>query len=69
MSVIIILVLVSLTIGLIFVGAFVWAVHSGQFEDTLTPALRVLADDDFKQTGKKAAPIPVVNKKQERQNK
>lgn len=29
-----------------FLAAFVWAVRSGQFDDTATPAVRVLLDDD-----------------------
>jgi cbb3-type cytochrome oxidase maturation protein len=45
MSVVIILILASLTVGLVFVGAFVWSVRSGQYEDTLTPAMRMLADE------------------------
>jgi cbb3-type cytochrome oxidase maturation protein len=45
MSVIIILMLASLAVGLVFVGAFVWSVRSGQYEDTVTPALRMLADE------------------------
>jgi cbb3-type cytochrome oxidase maturation protein len=45
MSVVIILMLASLAVGLLFVGAFVWSVRSGQYEDTLTPAMRVLLDD------------------------
>ena len=45
MSVIIILMLASLAVGLVFVGAFVWSVRNGQYEDTVTPSLRVLADD------------------------
>jgi cbb3-type cytochrome oxidase maturation protein len=28
-----------------FVAAFVWAVRAGQFDDTSTPAVRVLLDD------------------------
>ena len=28
-----------------FLGAFVWAVRTGQFDDTCTPAVRVLLDD------------------------
>jgi cbb3-type cytochrome oxidase maturation protein len=28
-----------------FLAAFVWAVRSGQFDDTATPALRILLDD------------------------
>jgi cbb3-type cytochrome oxidase maturation protein len=28
-----------------FLAAFVWAVRSGQFDDTTTPAVRVILDD------------------------
>jgi cbb3-type cytochrome oxidase maturation protein len=45
MSVIILLILASLAVGVVFVGAFVWSVRSGQYEDTLTPAMRMLADE------------------------
>jgi cbb3-type cytochrome oxidase maturation protein len=45
MSVVIVLILASLTVGLVFLGAFIWSVRSGQYEDTVTPALRVLADE------------------------
>lgn len=45
MSVIIILILASLAMALLFLGGFIWAVRSGQFEDTLTPAMRVLPDE------------------------
>lgn len=46
MSVIIILMLASLAVGLGFVVAFVWSVRGGQYEDTLTPSMRVLAEDE-----------------------
>ncbi len=63
MSVVIVLILASLAIGLVFVGAFVWAVRGGQYEDTLTPAMRVLLDDatiqkNLPQAGEQAAPYP-----------
>jgi cytochrome oxidase maturation protein, cbb3-type len=45
MSVILILILASLAMALLFLGGFIWAVKSGQFEDTLTPSMRVLADE------------------------
>ena len=45
MSVVIILILASLGVALLFLGAFIWSVRSGQYEDTLTPSLRVLADE------------------------
>ena len=46
MSVIVILILVSLTIALVFLGGFIWAVRSGQYEDTYTPSMRMLAERD-----------------------
>lgn len=45
MSVILILILASLATALLFLGAFIWAVRSGQFEDMHTPSVRVLMDD------------------------
>ena len=45
MSVVIVLILASLVVGLIFLGAFIWSVRSGQYEDTLTPSLRILTDE------------------------
>jgi cbb3-type cytochrome oxidase maturation protein len=45
MSVLLILIVVSLGVALVFLAGFIWAVKSGQYEDTSTPSLRVLADD------------------------
>jgi cbb3-type cytochrome oxidase maturation protein len=45
MNVIILLILASLAVALIFLAGFIWAVRSGQYEDTLTPALRVLTEE------------------------
>ena len=45
MSVLLILILASLGVALLFLAGFIWAVKSGQYEDTSTPSLRVLADD------------------------
>ena len=46
MSVIVVLILVSLAVALTFLGAFVWAVRSGQYEDTHTPSMRILMDEE-----------------------
>jgi cbb3-type cytochrome oxidase maturation protein len=35
----------SLLIALIFLGAFFWAVKSGQFEEDFAPAVRILFED------------------------
>ncbi|MEY3053358.1 MAG: hypothetical protein RLY31_3143 [Bacteroidota bacterium] len=45
MYIIFFLIIISLTIAAGFLGAFLWAVHSGQFEDDFTPAVRMLFDD------------------------
>jgi len=44
-SVILILIIISLTLALGFLTCFVWAVRSGQYEDTLTPSMRILSED------------------------
>lgn len=45
MSVIVLLILASLGLALTFLGAFIWAVRSGQYEDTFTPSMRILTED------------------------
>ncbi len=45
MKVIFLLILVSLVIALGFLGAFLWAVKSGQYDDDYTPSIRILFDD------------------------
>jgi cbb3-type cytochrome oxidase maturation protein len=45
MSVILILILASLGVAVAFLAGFIWAVRSGQYEDTCTPALRVLGEE------------------------
>jgi cbb3-type cytochrome oxidase maturation protein len=48
MSVIILLIFISLTIALVFLGAFIWSMKSGQFDDTYGPSVRMLFDDKKK---------------------
>lgn len=45
MSAIYLMLPVSLLLAGIFLLAYWWAVRSGQFEDTTTPALRILPDE------------------------
>ncbi|RME93879.1 MAG: cbb3-type cytochrome oxidase assembly protein CcoS [Verrucomicrobia bacterium] len=46
MSALYFLIPVSLLVAVVFLGWFIWAVRSGQYEDTSTPALRMLADEE-----------------------
>lgn len=59
MSVIVILILASLVVALLFLAGFIWAVRSGQYDDTCTPSLRVLTDDA---ASGPAAPVAVDSK-------
>ena len=45
MTVIFLLIPLSVVIAGCFLGAFIWAVRSGQYEDTCTPALRLLLQE------------------------
>jgi len=42
------LISISLTIALVFLGIFVWSMKSGQYDDTYTPSVRMLFDDKEK---------------------
>lgn len=45
MSIITLLIIISLTIALLFLGIFLWSMKSGQYDDTYTPSVRMLFDD------------------------
>ena len=45
MEVIFILIVICLIAAAGFLGAFIWAVKSGQFDDDYTPSVRILFDD------------------------
>ena len=58
---IVLLLLVPLSIGLAvcFLAAFIWAVRSGQYEDTETPSMRALMDEPSPTL---SGPLPKPNK-------
>ena len=45
MSVIVLLIAAGGSVAAGFLAAFAWAVQSGQFDDTCTPAVRVLLEE------------------------
>ena len=47
MSVLFILIIVSIIVAASFLGAFLWSVKSGQYEDGYTPSVRMLFDDEL----------------------
>ncbi len=54
MIVIFLLIPLSIVIAICFLAAFIWAVRSGQYEDTCTPSMRLLLEE---KRGKKEPPV------------
>jgi cbb3-type cytochrome oxidase maturation protein len=48
MTIIVLLIAISLTIAVLFLGVFIWSLKSGQFDDTYTPNVRMLFEDEVK---------------------
>lgn len=49
MGVMLILLGVSLVVAIVFLGAFIWSVKSGQYEDDYTPAHSILFEENLKE--------------------
>lgn len=47
MDALIFLIPAALALGFLGLGAFLWSLRSGQFEDMEGPAMRALSDDDL----------------------
>lgn len=63
MSVIYLLITISICVAVLFLGAFIKAVKSGQYDDDYTPSVRILFDDELVvQKTKKS--IQTVNQEQ-----
>lgn len=56
MIVILLLIPLSILIAVGFLAAFIWAVRSGQYEDTCTPSMRLLLEE---QRGKRETSTPI----------
>jgi cbb3-type cytochrome oxidase maturation protein len=56
MAIIVLLIAISLSIALLFLGIFFWSMKSGQYDDTFTPSVRMLFDDKSKKTEAKDTP-------------
>lgn len=53
MSVIYLLLSISILVALVFLIVFIYAVKKGQYDDTYTPSVRMLFDDELVKTNKK----------------
>lgn len=45
MEIIVVLISISITIALTFLGVFFWNIRTGQYDDTYTPSVRMLFDE------------------------
>ncbi len=54
MAIVFFLILVSLIVASGFLLAYFWATRSGQFDDSYTPAVRMLFDDELKTPSKES---------------
>jgi len=50
MNIMFLLIGVSFLVAFLFLILFIWAVKSGQYDDTFTPSIRILFDDDLEST-------------------
>ena len=53
MSVIIILIVIGVVVASGFLAAFLWAVRSGQYDDTVSPSVRMLYENKKEKKNKK----------------
>lgn len=63
MDIIIVLVVASLCVALVFLGLFIWAVKSGQYDDDYSPSVRILFDqrDEKKESNNKIQNLSKVS--------
>ena len=55
MSVIYLLLAISICVAIVFFVVFIFAVRSGQYDDSYTPSVRMLFEDELKKESKNQA--------------
>jgi cbb3-type cytochrome oxidase maturation protein len=65
MAIIVVLICVSIVVASLFLCAFIWSVKSGQYDDTYTPSVRMLFEDQqtVSTTGSTTKTTPKQNHK------
>ncbi|MFD2826424.1 cbb3-type cytochrome oxidase assembly protein CcoS [Leeuwenhoekiella polynyae] len=58
MSIIYMLLAISVVVALVFFAAFIFSVRKGQYDDTYTPSVRMLFEDELVKTKKSSAKPP-----------
>ena len=47
------MIVVSFLLAVFFLGSFIWASKTGQYDDDITPGIRILYDDEKPKENKK----------------
>ena len=68
MSVVFFLVIIGVLVAGGFLVAFIWAVKSGQYEDSYSPSVRILFDDHIKEPEKEPSEKNTNHSKDEKIN-
>ncbi len=63
MSAFFILIGFSIIVAVSFLAAFLWSVKSGQYDDDVTPSIRILFDDVQKKANQPSKDTSVINPK------
>ena len=61
MGISVLLMLISLSIAILFLGVFYWSIKSGQYDDTYTPSVRILFEDKKNEGNKKGFVKKIAN--------
>ena len=62
MSVLILLLIASLSVSVLFLGAFIWSTKNKQFDDEYSSSIRILFDDHPKEADvKEEVETPVIH--------
>jgi len=62
MSIIYVLLTISVIVALVFFAAFIFSVKRGQYDDTYTPSVRMLFEDELVKDSSTSAENKVENK-------
>ncbi|WP_378182719.1 cbb3-type cytochrome oxidase assembly protein CcoS [Aquimarina sp. SS2-1] len=61
MGVIYVLLTISIVVAIVFFVAFILSVKNGQYDDTYTPSVRMLFDDELVTESKEKSSVPTKN--------
>ncbi|AXT51082.1 cbb3-type cytochrome oxidase assembly protein CcoS [Aquimarina sp. BL5] len=61
MGVIYVLLTISIVVAIVFFVAFILSVKNGQYDDTYTPSIRILFDDELVKESKEKTSVSTKN--------